>query len=69
MATYRCVLIGQNGQAKAVEEFHAVTKVGALMRARRMLRARSPECTAFELWLGHEKFHRESRARKPEPTA
>jgi len=69
MTAYRCILLGQTGQVEAVEEFVAITNGRALKIARSILRHGSPQCVAFELWLGDKIVHAEPRAPDPNPTA
>lgn len=68
MATYRCVLIGDDGKVKAVPEVFAITNAGAIEQARRIQR-RSPGCVGFELWWEQKLLHTEGETPGAKPTA
>ena len=54
MAIYRCILLGFGDRVESVSQFAALTRWGALRRARSLFRATAPRCLSLELWQGDQ---------------
>ncbi len=64
MSTYRCFLLGREGEVRATEEIDATDKEDALAVARAILGHRDHHA-GFELWLDAKCIHMESAASEP----
>lgn len=69
MALYRCVLLGFADRVESVSEINALTRWGALRRARSLFRATAPRCLSLELWLDDQLIARVRPEQPKKPRA